>query len=241
MNKASKSDKEDKLDTLMTKLDQAKIDIVTYQRDVSDLQESLHKMENEYAKETKLRNDARELYQMSKREKTKGLLSTKNALEVLRGYYESDDSGSGGAILSLLEVIQADLSQSLATMDSEEEVAKNDYDEFERQYFEDSTAKSADFKYKEREVSQLSVVIKEIETDGRSVKTELGAVNEYLDKMRRQCAAEPGGLKVKIAKMEGKLNGLREAKRLLEGGSAGDSSFLQVSSSRRVLRGSTLK
>lgn len=240
MNKVSKSEKEDKLDILMTKLDQAKIDIVEYRRDVGDLQDSLAKMELEHAKETKLRNDERELYQSSKREKKNGLESTKKALEVLRGYYSEDDSGSGGAILSLLEVIQADLTQDLAAMDSEEENAKKDYDESERQFFEDSTSKRADLKYKEREVSQLSVVIKEIETDGRSVKTELKAVNDYLSKMRKQCAAEPGGLKGKIEKLDRKLAGLKEAQRLLEGGSHGDSSFLQVSSSRRLLRGTTL-
>merc|ERR1719323_1168864 len=78
----------------------------------------------------KLRQEEKGAYTSSKAEQEKGLAGVKLALKVLKEYYASDAAheaatGAAGGIISLLEVVESDMTKMLAALVTQEETAKD--------------------------------------------------------------------------------------------------------------------
>merc|ERR1719390_467261 len=79
----------------------------------------------------RLREEEHGIFVEAQAELSKGLKGIQTALKVLKDYYAANDSsneGSGGGIISLLEVCESDISKELAQITAAEENAQGEYD-----------------------------------------------------------------------------------------------------------------
>lgn len=162
------------------------------------------------------------------------------ALKVLREYYSQEDKahsaagGAGSNIIGLIEVIEADLSKSLAGINSEEETAQSSYEAETKENEIENAAKSKDVEYKVKESTGLDKSVAEAVADRSGVQAELDAVNEYLAGLNKQCVAKPETYEERKGRREAELAGLKQALSILDG-----EAVLLQKTTRRSLRGPT--
>merc|ERR1719323_3053725 len=101
----------------------------------------------------KLRQEEKGAYTSSKAEQEKGLAGVKLALKVLKEYYASDAAheaatGAAGGIISLLEVVESDMTKMLAALVTQEETAASEYAQMSKENEIEKTTKDQDVSYK---------------------------------------------------------------------------------------------
>merc|ERR1719310_2540600 len=178
----------------------------------------------------KMRADENAAYKEAKFDLEKGVAGVGAALQVLRDYYgsasllqqpskpagHSASGDAGGAIISMLEVAESDFSKNLAAINLEEETAQDEYDKITEENAMTKLVKDQDVKYKTIEYKKLDKEVAELSNDLDSVKTELGAVLEYGEKLADQCTAKPDTYEDRKARRDAEINGLKEALEVLE-------------------------
>jgi len=123
------------------------------------------------------------------------------------------DAASG--IISVLEVAESDFTTLLAETETEEDAAADAYAKQTDENKVSKATKEADAKAKASEVKSLTVQLGHAEEDITSVKTELAAVNAYIDKLRPQCEEKAMSYEEKKAAREAEIAGLKEALEIL--------------------------
>merc|ERR1719183_3481923 len=182
------------------------------------------------------------LFNKNKPEYEQGIKGVQGALKVLSEYYAKDDKshddagGAGGSIIGLLEVIEADFSKGLSELQAAEDASQNEYDKLKKDNGIDIMTKTQDVKYKTREHKGLDKEIAEANSDKDGVSDELGAVTQYLEKLKGECVTKPESYEERKKRRENEIAGLKDAMDLLE--SEASESLIQRSSKHRVLRGS---
>merc|ERR1719263_1701856 len=151
-----------------------------------------------------------------------GLEGIKLALKVLREYYGGDAahgsaSGAGGGIISMLEVIEADFTRGLEEMITEEETAAAEYKQQTKENDIAKVTKTQDVKYKTKEAKSLDASIAEATADRTGLETELTAVDEYYESLKKQCIAKPEPYEERKKRREAEIAGLKEALQILNG------------------------
>mmetsp|Transcript_36499 Transcript_36499/g.68269 ORF Transcript_36499/g.68269 Transcript_36499/m.68269 type:complete len:817 (+) Transcript_36499:70-2520(+) len=144
-----------------------------------------------------------------------------------------DNSGTANGIISLLEVIEADLSKGLVEFQQVEETAAAEYEEMTKALKVRTVSKQQDVKYKTKEAASIEKQIAELGSDLGNAKTELDAVLDYLDKLNEECAAKVEPYAERKARREAEIAGLKEALGILEG----ETALIEQKVSRRALRG----
>merc|ERR1719262_1670438 len=131
--KASKEDKEAEIEKLSTKIDQMSTESEKLKEEGAVLQKELADLAETQATMDKLRTEEKAEYTEVKAELEKGLEGIKLALKTLRDYYAKGDStasgDAGGGIISMLEVVESDLTKGLQEATTTEETAAATYEE----------------------------------------------------------------------------------------------------------------
>jgi len=146
----------------------------------------------------------------------------KQALKVLNDYYAQDDKahdssdGAASGIISLLEVVEADFTKSLAQITADEEAAVASYEKTTKENEIDRTAKDQSVKYKIQESKALDKTTAELTSDRTGVQAELDAVSEYLSKIEAECIAKAESYADRAARRAAEIAGLKEALEILE-------------------------
>merc|ERR1719387_1516968 len=91
------------------------------------------------------------------------------ALKVLRDYYAQGDStasgDAGGGIISMLEVVESDLTKELQQVESDESMAATEYEQTTKENDIEKTTKDQDVKYKTKEAKSLDEGVAKLTKD----------------------------------------------------------------------------
>lgn len=234
--KAKQDDKSTEVEKLTTRIDRMKVMSAQLKEEVAGLQKALSELASSQAEMDKMRQEEHAVFVKDKADTEQGLEGVKLALKILREYYAQSESSSGGAgsgIIGLLEVVESDLSKSLAGMVTTEESAAAAYQTETNENQVERATKETDVKAKSKEAASLDKSVTEATTDRSGVQAQLDAVQEYLASLNKQCIAQPESYAARKARRDGELEGLREALSSLEGGTV----LLQQSERRSLRRG----
>merc|ERR1719373_51426 len=232
-----KLEKTTEIEMLSTRIDQASAKSAKLKAEVATLQDELAKLAASQAEMDKLRQEEKDAYTSNKVEQEKGLAGVKLALKVLKEYYASDAAhdaatGAAGGIISLLEVVESDMTKMLAALVAEEEAAVAEYDQMSKENEIEKTTKEQDVAYKSAESTRLDKATSENSADRSSVQSELDAVLEYLGKIEGECVAKAETYAARVQRRDAEIAGLKEALNILEN----ETSFIQRLGLHRRLR-----
>merc|ERR1719422_640302 len=185
---AKKVEKNAEIDLLTTRLDQMSAKSAKLKGEVATLQSELSKLASSQAQMDKLRQEEKEAYTANRAEQDKGLEGVKLAMKLLREYHASDAShdaasGAAGGVIGPLETIESDITKTIASLDSSEESAVDQYDTMTRKNEIERAAKDQSLKYKSKEAKELDKSSAENAADRTGVQAELDAILEYLAKI----------------------------------------------------------
>jgi len=246
---AKKSELEDDVAKLTSKVDQASATSAKRKAQVKELQAQLAALAKEQAEMDRIRSEQNADYLKAKSDLTLAVGGVQKALGVLRDYYggaaaffqeeqpampekHEKSTGAGQSIIGILEVCESDFSKSLAKEETEEADSASEYDSQTQENKLAKTQMDQGVKYKTQEFKSLDKEIADLSSDRDTMNTELSAVNEYYSKLRERCVAKPESYEDRKARREAEISGLKEALDILES----ETAFVQRK--RRGLRGS---
>lgn len=259
---AKKSELDAEMSKLSTKLDQVQSASTQAKEDVKELQAELAKLASSQAEMQAMRTKTHQEYLQAKAELQLGLDGVRNAVSVLRDYFNSgsatasamlqsgDDlqdamkqpampethakSGAvGHKIIEELEVVESDFAKELATEEMAEADAQAEYEKMTKTNNLSRTIKLQDVKYKTREFKSLDKTATDVSGDKGTTSAELDAVLEYSSKIKERCVAKPDTYETRKARRESEIQGLKTALSILEG----EEAFIQRKGKKNGLRG----
>jgi len=217
--KTKKAELSGDIEKLSVKIDGWTAESTKLKDEVKTLQKELADLEKSQAEMDKIRGEEKSEFTANKAEMEEGLEGIKLALKVLREYYGGGQGaqGAGGGIISMLEVIESDFMKGLESMISEEEAAVEEYKKQTHENDLAKTTKTQDVKYKTEEFKALDNSIAEATSDRGALETELQAVDEYYESLKKQCIAKPETYAERKKRREAEIAGLKEALEILSG------------------------
>jgi len=227
---AKKGELETDISKLTAKIDSAVAKSAGLKADVVELQAELATLAKEQAAMDKFRQEAHAAYLQAKADYEAGLTGVRKALSLLREYYggaalvqqpaavptHSKAGGAGSSIIGILEVCEADFAKGLATEETQESDAQEEYEKITQENAVTKTLKDQDVKYKTQEAASLDKTIAELTSDRSTTDAELSAVLEYYAKIKERCIAKPETYEERVARRAAEINGLKEALETLE-------------------------
>merc|ERR1719399_1046355 len=213
--KAKKEDLSEEIEKLTAKIDKWTAESKKLKDEVAVLQKELADLEKSQAEMDKIREEENSEYKVNKEEMEQGLDGIKLALKVLREYY--GDGNADGGIISMLEVIESDFTKSLEEIITTEETALAEYEKQTQENDIAKTTKTQDVKYKTKEAKSLDTSIAEATADRGGLETELTAVLDYYESVKKQCIAKPESYEERKKRREAEIAGLKEALQILSG------------------------
>merc|ERR1719416_179826 len=191
-----KSDKTAEIEKISTRIERATAASAQLKEEVATLQNELSKLAKTQAQMDKLRGEQKTTYEADKAELEKGIAGVQQALKILNEYYAKDDKshdasdGAASGIISLLEVVEADFTKSLAQITADEESAAASYESTTKENEIDRTTKGQAVKFKTQDSKALDKTNAELPSDRTGVQAEVDAVSEYLSKIESECIAK---------------------------------------------------
>jgi len=248
---AKKSDLEDTVAKLTSKIDQAAATSAQRKSEVKDAQKELAELAKEQATMDQIRSEENTDYVQAKGDLELAVSGVQKALGLLREYYggaaafldmdqpakpekHTKSTGAGQSIIGMLEVCESDFSENLAKTETEEADAADEYEKVTQANKITKTSKDQEVKYKTQEFKTLDKEISELTGDKETTSTELDAVLEYYSKLSDRCVAKPESYEDRKARREAEINGLKDALNILES----ETAFVQRKG--RGLRGGRL-
>merc|ERR1719199_698647 len=122
-----------------------------------------------------------------------------------------------GGIVGMLEVAESDFSRLLSEAKAAETQAADEYDALMNENKVLKATKSAEVKSKESEIASLGTTNENYGEDKDGLNKELGALNDYLDKLKPQCETKVPTYEERKLRREKEIDGLKEALAVLEG------------------------
>jgi len=248
---AKKSDLEDTVAKLTSKIDQAAATSAQRKNEVKDAQKELAELAKEQATMDQIRSEENSDYVTAKGDLELAVSGVGKALSVLRDYYggaaafldvdqpakpekHAKSTGAGQSIIGMLEVCESDFSENLAKVETEEADAAEEYEKVTQANKITKTTKDQEVKYKTQEFKTLDKEITELTGDKDTTTTELDAVLEYYGKLSDRCVAKPESYEDRKARRAAEISGLKDALNILES----ETAFVQRKG--RGLRGGRL-
>jgi len=240
---AQKGELKDDVAKLSAKIDQDTSKSASLMEDIKEIEAELAKLTKSQSEMDKIRQAEHDAFLASKKDLEQGLRGVRQALQLLRDYYASEDSfvqqpAAGANIVGLLEVVENDFASSLSKETAEEEDAQAEYDAVTQENKVTKTMKTQDLTFKTKQVKGLKKSTADVSADRDAVSTELSAVNEYYAKLKDRCVAKPETYEERKARREAEMNGLKQALQILDT----EAAFVQHRSARRNrhMRGSLM-
>jgi peptidoglycan hydrolase CwlO-like protein len=208
------------IESLSTKIDKASSTSMSLKEEVKETQAALAELLKSQAEANKVRSEQNALYVETKADLEQGLSGVRQAVKILRDYYSGDDaahdkSEAGGSIIGLLEVVESDLSKSLAESEATEDTAASTYQKMTMENKLTQNTYESDVKYKTKEAASLDKSIVEMSSDRESAVTEMESVLEYSKSIRASCEVKPETYEDRKARRDAELAGLKEALEVL--------------------------
>jgi len=242
---AKKGELDDELADLNTRIEQASAKTAELKEETKELQSELAVLAKTQAEMDAIRNEENAKYLSSKKDLEAGLEGVGKALDTLRDYYESKEedgneaaliqdtqsdimgqpappekfkksSGAGAGIIGILEVVQSDFAKNLATVETEESDAVQQYEQVTKENKLIKQQKDNDVKYKTKEFKGLDKALTELTGDKDTVTSELDAVNQYFGNLKDRCIAKPEPYEERKARRDAEIKGLKQASEILE-------------------------
>jgi peptidoglycan hydrolase CwlO-like protein len=237
---AKKSELDEDIAKLTTKIDQASAKSAQLKAEVKTLQGELAALAKEQAEMDKIRQEESAAYVEAKADLELGLSGVRKALDVLRSYYGSaaliqneaqfgsfmqqpappekfeKSTGAGESIIGILEVVESDFASNLAKVETEEADEAESYEKTTQENKVTKTTKTQDVKYKTQEFTGLDKSVDELSADKESASAELASVMEYYGEVKDRCIAKPETYEERQAKRQAEIKGLKEALSILE-------------------------
>mmetsp|Transcript_83039 Transcript_83039/g.267596 ORF Transcript_83039/g.267596 Transcript_83039/m.267596 type:complete len:712 (+) Transcript_83039:86-2221(+) len=258
---AKKSELDDDIAKLTSKIDQDSSKSAQLKEDVRVLESELAALTKEQAVMDKIRMETHEDYTVAKKDLDLGLSGLRKALRLLRDYYgggaaallqddkfgafmqqpaapehHSKSSGAGSSIIGILEVCESDFANNLAKEEQQEADAESVYQKITQENKITVATKEQDVKYKTQESKSLDSTIAELSSDRETTNAELSAVSEYYGKIKERCITKPETYEVRKASREAEIEGLKKALATLND----ETAFLQRKNRRHSMRGSVI-
>jgi len=245
----NKQELDEDIAKLTSKIDKASSDSAALKEEVKVLQAELAALAKEQANLDKVRADEHSVFLEAKADLELGLDGVGRALKTLRTYYEGPqeaatvdadqlmrggslvqqpampefhgkDTGAGGSIIGILEVVESDFAKELALEEKTEADSEAEYQEVTQENKVTMTTKQQDAKYKTQNFIALDKAISDLTSDRATAQTSLDAVMEYYAKLKDRCIAKPESYEEIKARRTAEISGLKEALTILEGESA---------------------
>jgi len=237
---AKKSELEGDISKLTSKIDLAAAKSAELKGDVKVLQAELATLAKEQAEMDSIRAEEKANYDTAKAELEQGITGVQKALGVLQDYYSGASfvqssaqfdafmqqpaapekhekaGGAGGNIIQILEVCLSDFTKNLASEETEEADAISVYEKTTQENKLSVTMKTQDAKYKTKEFKGLDKTITDHSSDRSTTSTQLGAVNDYIGKLKERCIAKPEAYSERKERRAAEIQGLKEALSILE-------------------------
>jgi hypothetical protein len=234
---------------LSTRIEKAQAGIATLKQQIADLNKALAEIAQSQKQMDEMRAKEHEEFVKAEADFQQGLTGVRNALKVLREYYQKDgasllqapatsthsaSSDSGNSIISILEVAESDFARSLAEAQAAEDDAVEIYEKTTNENQVSTATKKTSVEGKTQESARLDQLVSDANSDRDGVQEQLSAVLEYLEKLRPQCTTEPESYEERKARREHEIEGLKTALDILEN----ETAFIQEP--KRSLRKQTV-
>eukprot|EP00419_Tripos_fusus_P023823 CAMPEP_0172706318 /NCGR_PEP_ID=MMETSP1074-20121228/45915_1 /TAXON_ID=2916 /ORGANISM="Ceratium fusus, Strain PA161109" /LENGTH=705 /DNA_ID=CAMNT_0013528867 /DNA_START=58 /DNA_END=2175 /DNA_ORIENTATION=- len=240
---AKKGELKDDVSKLTAKIDQGTAKSASLMEDIRELEAELAKIAKSQSEMDKIRQTEHSAFVEGKQQLELGLRGVRQALQVLRDYYGSEDSflqqpaaptkssksGAGANVIGILEVVEDDFATALAKGRAEEEDEQAAYEEMTQRNTLTKTIKNQDLKFKSKQAKGLKKSTSDLSADRDAINTELTAVNDYYAKLKDRCVAKPETYEARKARRENEINGLKQALQSLDT----EAAFFQRSGGRR--------
>jgi len=219
-SKAKKELSGSELESLTTKIESASSHSAKLKEEVSTLQQELAGLAQAQASADSIRAEEKAVYETTKPEIDAGLKGVKLALKILNDYFaksgESSSAGAGSGIIGMLEVVESDLTKSLAELQASEDMSERGHDKLTQENYISKKMKEGDVKYKTKEFTALDKSLTELTADRRGVQAEFDAVLEYLESVTKKCTYKVETYAEKVARRKAEVEGLKQALDILE-------------------------
>jgi hypothetical protein len=216
---------------LSTRLEKAQAGIANLKQQIADLNKALAEIAQSQKQMDAMRATEHEEFVKAEADFTQGLNGIRNALKVLREYYQTEgasliqapatsthsaSSDSGNGIISILEIAESDFARSLAEAQAAEDDAVEVYEKTTNENKVSNATKKTSAEGKTQESARLEQLVSDATSDRDGVQEQLSAVLEYLEKLRPQCTTEPESYEERKARREHEIEGLKTALDILE-------------------------
>merc|ERR1719229_1123279 len=241
---AKKSDLEEDISKMTSKIDQAAAKSARLKGEVRELQAELAALAQAQAEMDKIRSETHADYEVAKADLQLGLSGVREALRTLRDYYGGAASmiqanadpaalmqrmrqpaapelhtkagGAGGSIIDILEVVESDFATNLAKEEAEEADAQSEYEKVSQENAVTKTLKDQDVKYRTLEAKSQDATVADYSGDRQTASAELSAVLDYYGKIKDRCIAKPETYAERARRRQAEIAGLKEALSILE-------------------------
>merc|ERR1712012_821006 len=241
---AKKSDLEEDIAKVTSKIDQAAAKSASLKGQVRELESELATLAQAQAEMDKIRSETHADYEAAKADLELGLSGVREAVRTLRDYYGGAASmiqatadpaafmqrmrqpaapelhakagGASGSIIDILEVVESDFATNLAKEEAEEADAQSEYEKVSQENAVTKTLKDQDVKYRTQEAASQDATVAEYSSDRETANAELSAVLEYYSKIKERCIVKPETYAERKRRREAEISGLKEALSILE-------------------------
>merc|ERR1719263_2533985 len=120
-------------------------------------------------------------------------------------------AGGGTAIIGMLEVCESDFSKGIAEGQAEEDAAQDEYEKLTLENKKERAVKDKTVTNIGSEVARIEKKTAEFTGDRSETQQELDALLEYLEKLTKQCVAQPESYHDRVARRKREIDGLEQA------------------------------
>lgn len=242
----AKTDREGTIETLTTRIEDGVAQIAKLSQQKTMLLGEITDIETAQATMDELRHEEHTTFQKVSKELKDGLVAVQTALKVLRDFYNQQDesgafiqdmsasmgaassasaataqaaytgAGGGAAIIALLEVCESDFSKGLAESEAEEDSAQDAYEKLTQENKVEKAVKDKSVTFITQDVASIEKKNAEFTGDRSETQQELNALLEYLEKLTKQCVAQPESYHDRVARRQREVEGLQNALNMLE-------------------------
>lgn len=232
----SQENKQNKVQKLINRLDAASNEIIKLKNEIAQATGDINEMRDSMSTATRIRVEEEAKAANSLREYRDAQVLLRHVLNLLKKYYhaeahaenasndgsaeitgENNREGLGGGVVAILEIAEADFVQLEEDAAAEESASARMYKHMANELQIRMASFTKDVEYKARAKIKFEAAMARNTADKGSYEKELGAINDYLDKLTGECVAKVEPYEERKLRREQELESLKEALHYLNG------------------------
>jgi len=239
-NEQTRKEKTEAVETLHAEIDELQASLSKLTEEITELTEAVAGLDAAVAKATKIREEEKAKNTETISDSQEAQTAVAQALTVLKEFYakaaeatallqqqpEAPDvfdkpytgnSGGGGGVVGMLEVIQSDFARLEAETKADEASSQKEYDDFMTDSEVDKAQKTKDIEHHTKKKQDQSQSLTEKQTDLEGTQKELDAALAYYDKLKPSCVDSGVSYEDRVAQRKEEIQSLQEALKILNG------------------------